>query len=225
MSSTSPNVSSPTSVYTFLATLVVLLIISSSIVVRSLILRRRHQALVEEAIRAGTWTAQHQDPRSGRRRRDFGEKPKLWETWTHSIDDDSDCGSGGKGKWIDIMPLYAGYINQSPSSTASRQAPLPESAANAIERQSPPARFLRPFSRRPIPPSSQPVTASPIAAEVSSSPSSSPTRSSSPAARVAVLIAMPSPAQKHNRDEDGSPVVEIGVVEIGVKDNDADDDA
>lgn len=36
--------------------------------------------------------------------------------------------------------------------------------------------------------------------------------------RVAVLIAMPSMSQKHISDENGPPVVEIGVVEADVKD-------
>jgi hypothetical protein len=58
-----------------------------------------------------------------------------------------------------------------------------------------------------------------MAAQASSSPSLSPTRTSSPAVRVAVLIAMPSPPQKHNRDEDGPPVVEIGVVETRIRDD------
>ncbi|KIJ64245.1 hypothetical protein HYDPIDRAFT_28679 [Hydnomerulius pinastri MD-312] len=196
------------------ATLVLLLAVSSAIVIRSLVLRRRHQRLVEEAIRAGTWVPHQYDPRNGRRRRDIGEKPKMWEAWLQSGDDEGSSGNE-KGKWDDIMPVYAAHVDHSPSSS---QVKPPGSSEDAAEPQSRPSRFLRPFSRRPSPPSPHPVTGSQIAVQAPSS-SSSPTRSPSPAVRVAVLIAMPSPPQQHNRDEDGPPIVELGVVEVGLKDD------
>ncbi|KIJ09194.1 hypothetical protein PAXINDRAFT_172568 [Paxillus involutus ATCC 200175] len=168
----------------------------------------------------GTWVPNRFDPRSGRKRRDIGKKPKLWEAWLQSSDDDGDGADGAKGKWNIIMPVCASYVNRLSAATLSRQGLPAESAESVIEPQSRPSRFLRPFSGRLPTPSLQLVTVSSMATQVSSSSSSSPTRSSSPAVRVAVLIAMPVPLQKHNRDEDGPPVVEIGIIEVGVKDND-----
>lgn len=90
---------------TLVATLVLLLAVSSAIVVRSLILRRRHQRLVEEAIRTGTWLPNRFDSAAGRRRRDIGQKPKLWEAWLHPSDenDGENEHENEKSKWGDIM--------------------------------------------------------------------------------------------------------------------------
>lgn len=85
------------------ATLVLLLAVSSAIVIRSLILRRRHQRLVEEAIRTGTWLPHHFNSTTGRRRRDIGQKPKLWESWLHPSDDDGENEEDEKRSWGDIM--------------------------------------------------------------------------------------------------------------------------
>lgn len=83
-----------------IATLVLLLAVSSAIVIRSLILRRRHHRLVEEAIRTGTWLPHHFE--SGRRRRDFGQKPKVWEAWLNP-DGDDESEENEKGKWSVLM--------------------------------------------------------------------------------------------------------------------------
>lgn len=106
------SVASPANLsYTALiATLVLLLAVSSAIVVRSVILRRRHQRLVEEAMLTGTWVPNRFDPRSGRKRRDIGKKPKLWEAWLQSSDDDGDGADGAKGKWNIIMASFHSLI-------------------------------------------------------------------------------------------------------------------
>jgi hypothetical protein len=108
MSSTSPtgSLSGMSMSYTALiATLVLLLAVSSAIVVRSLVLRRRHQRIVEEAIRAGTWLPhQAYDPRSSRRRRDIGKKPKMWEAWLRS----GHGGGDSKCAWNDIIVCTPG---------------------------------------------------------------------------------------------------------------------
>ncbi|KAG0701631.1 hypothetical protein DFH29DRAFT_925588 [Suillus ampliporus] len=190
--------------YTFLATLVLLLAVSSAIVIRSLILRRRHQRIVEEAIRAGTWLPhQPYDPRGSRRRRDVGKKPKLWETWLRT----DDGGADTKCTWDDIMPVYAAHVKSAPSS----QSPRPESAQPRSDAQSRTMRFLRPFHTRF---SAAAATSSPIV--VLTPVSSSPSRSASPAVNVAVLIAMPTP--HHTREGDGPPVVELGVVDVPLRD-------
>jgi hypothetical protein len=96
-----------------IATLVLLLAVSSAIVIRSLILRRRHHRLVEEAIRTGTWLPHHFE--SGRRRRDIGLKPRLWEAWLNPDEDEDEDESeeNKKGKWGDLMVgdsmLYGAY--------------------------------------------------------------------------------------------------------------------
>ncbi|KAH0834237.1 hypothetical protein J3R83DRAFT_11554 [Lanmaoa asiatica] len=198
-----------------IATLVLLLAVSSAIVIRSLILRRRHQRLVEEAIRTGTWLPNRFDPVTGRRRRDIGQKPKLWEAWLHPNNDDGESEENEKRKWGGIMPVYAAYVN---SPTLSPQGPNAGSTENSVDPPSRPPRFMRPFTRRRSPSLPQP-TASPMVAQALSLSNSSPTVAAAPAVRVAVLIAMPGQPQKHNGDEIGPPVVEIGVVKADVKDD------
>ncbi|KAG1773271.1 hypothetical protein EV702DRAFT_1131251 [Suillus placidus] len=192
--------------YTFLATLVLLLAVSSAIVIRSLVLRRRHQRIVEEAIRAGTWLPhQPYDPRGSRRRRDIGKKPKLWEAWLRSSNEEGPA--DGKCAWYDIMPVYAAHIK----SVATPQSPRPESPQIRSDPSSRTMRFLRPF-RTPFSPA--PATSSPI---VPSTPVfSSPAISAPPAISVAVLIAMPTP--QHAREGDGPPAIELGVVEVLLRD-------
>lgn len=205
-------------VYTFLATLVLLLAVSSAIVIRSLILRRRHQRIVEEAIRAGTWLPnQPYEPRGTRRRRDIGRKPKLWEAWLRSGEEEQ-----GKSKcaWDDIMPVYAAHIKSAPIA----RSPSPQIATTTDASSSRTMRFLRPFPfpfpfRTPFSPASAsnsnaPGMSSPI---VPCTPvSSSPLASAPPAVTVAVLIAMPTP--RHPREADGPPVIELGVVNVPLTD-------
>ncbi|KAG1738023.1 hypothetical protein EDB19DRAFT_1829310 [Suillus lakei] len=192
--------------YTFLATLVLLLAVSSAIVIRSLILRRRHQRIVEEAIRAGTWLPhQPYDHRGSRRRRDIGKKPKLWEAWLRNGDEEGSA--DGKCSWDDIMPVYAAHIKSAPTA----RSPRPESPQPRSDASSRTMHFLRPF-RTPFSPA--PATSSPI---VASTPvSSSPSTSAPPAVSVAVLIAMP--AAQHAREVDGPPVVELGIVDVPLRD-------
>lgn len=202
-SSSEPGLTSSAALYlyTFLATLVLLLAVSSAIVVRSLILRRRHQRIVEEAIRAGTWHPhQAYDPRNSRRRRDIGKKPKMWETWLRSGHEAGDS----KCAWNDIIPIHAAYNNPTP------QFPTEESVQTQTDVQSRTMRLLRPFHRH------SPSLASPNVASIPAS--SSPTTSASPAVRVAVLIAMPIPPQQRSQEIDGPPLVELGVVELPLRD-------
>jgi len=204
MSSPSPTGSLsniPTSYTALIATLVLLLAVSSAIVVRSLVLRRRHQRIVEEAIRAGGWPPhQPYDPRGSRRRRDIGKKPKMWEAWLHS----GHAGGDSKCAWNDITPMHAAYNNTTP------QFPTEESAQTQTDMQSRTMRFLRPFHRRSS------SLASPNVASIPAS--SSPSTSAPPAIRVAVLISMPIPPQQRSREMDGPPVVELGIVELPLRD-------
>lgn len=85
------------------------------LIYRSFILRRRFRRRIEEAIAAGVLIPGSLDDATiggmGRsRRRDFGEKPKLWEVW---IDEPGqphreghsrrDSLGKNEGKWEDIM--------------------------------------------------------------------------------------------------------------------------
>ena len=74
--------------FTFLATLLLLLAVSCAIVMRSFVLRRRFRRRVEEALAAGIILPQHPP-----RKRDFGEKPRLWDAWLTPTDT----------KWSSIM--------------------------------------------------------------------------------------------------------------------------
>ncbi|KAH7882594.1 hypothetical protein F5I97DRAFT_1931153 [Phlebopus sp. FC_14] len=224
-----PSQTSLTSSAALYPTLVLLLAVSSAIVIRSLILRRRHQRLVEEAIRAGTWVP-HQFGPEGRRRRDIGEKPRMWDAWIQNTHDEEGGGGGGneKGNWDDIMPVCAARTDNQPSSSSTKSTSPPATEPHA-EPQARPSRFLRPFYRRPTQHSPQPDTILPMTERQPLSSHSSPSRSPpSPAAatavRVAVLIAMPSPPQHahHKPDEDGPPVVELGVVEVGLREEGGD---
>lgn len=58
-----------------------------------------------------------------------------------------------------------------------------------------------------------------MASQEPSLSSSSPTVTPTPSVRVAVLVAMPNPSQKHHGDVSGPPVVEIGVVEVDLNDD------
>lgn len=200
-------INSPFTVYTFLATLVLLLAVSSAIVIRSLVLRRRHQRIVEEAIRAGTWLPhQPYDPRGSRRRREIGKKPKLWEAWLRSGDEEGPADI--KCAWDDIMPVYAAHIKSSPSPRSSRPQ-SPQSRSDASSRT---MRFLRSYrtSFSPAPATSSPniVPSTPV--------SSSPSTSAPYSVSVAVLIAMPT--AYHARETDGPPVIELGVVNVPLRD-------
>jgi hypothetical protein len=75
---------------TFLATLFLLLFVSSGIVLRSYILRRRFQRQIDEAVAAGFLLS----PRAqGSRKRHFGAKPKIYNSWVTS----------GGHKWSEMM--------------------------------------------------------------------------------------------------------------------------
>lgn len=75
---------------TFLATLFLLLFVSCAIVLRSYILRRRFQRSLDDAMAAGMVLT----PRAqGSKRKRFGAKPKMTDTWL----------TQGGEKWDSIM--------------------------------------------------------------------------------------------------------------------------
>lgn len=119
--------------FTFLATLLLLLAVSCAIVIRSLILRRRFRRRVQEALANGIvlppppggFAGAMGFGGAGRGRRDFGEKPTMWERWLappHELDFaalvNEKNGEWGAGKrWNDIMvsfPSHPGPDSRSP---------------------------------------------------------------------------------------------------------------
>jgi len=161
-----PGQSSSLYLFTFLATLLLLLAVSCAIVVRSFILRRRFRRRIEEAIAAGVLIPGSLDDGPGggmgrNRRRDFGEKPKLWEVWVDengqihdpaSKDSSSDHDHLGKGegKWEEILPVSATILTSNSSKPALASGNGNNGSSPSL---SPPARtlFSRLFSRHPSP--------------------------------------------------------------------------
>lgn len=83
---------------------------------RSFILRRRFRRRLEEALAAGVFIPGGLEEGGGLgrgRRRDFGEKPKLWEVWvgehgqvdngSHEPGSEADKLGKGEGKWEEIQ--------------------------------------------------------------------------------------------------------------------------
>ncbi|TDL22118.1 hypothetical protein BD410DRAFT_788805 [Rickenella mellea] len=178
-----PTGSSTLYLFTFLATLLLLLAVSTAIVVRSFIIRRRFRRRVEEALAQGIYL-----PNAHGRRRDFGEKPILWDAHL----------SGGRESWGNMKPVSAKIISEKHTGsgrplfdelgqyTGDSNSDAPESSRRGI------ARVLRnPFSRSR--PSSSPST--PPIAETTLFPSTHPEEQTELAKlQVSVLIAMPSPS-------------------------------
>lgn len=85
--------------FTFLATLLLLLAVSSAIVIRSFIIRRRFHRRVQQALAEGVILPPPPGAGGGQRgRRDFGEKPKLWDA--HLVPDETEL---TETKWRSIM--------------------------------------------------------------------------------------------------------------------------
>ncbi|KAF8522289.1 hypothetical protein BU17DRAFT_87378 [Hysterangium stoloniferum] len=212
--------------FTFLATLLLLLAVSCAIVIRSFILRRRFRRRIEEAIAAGVLMPGSLDDGLGggmgrNRRRDFGEKPKLWEVWVDengqihdppSKDSSSDHDHLGKGegKWEEILPVSATILGSNPSKPGSASGNGNNSSSASL---SPPTRtlFSRLFSRRASPSATPSALEeqNPSATELTAYPASvvSKERVEEERLQVSVLISMPNPngRRSHNRDSvDGS---------------------
>ncbi|CAL1713107.1 unnamed protein product [Somion occarium] len=108
--------STPLYLFTFLATLFVLLFVSCAIVMRSFFLRRRMRQRIDEAIAAGVLLPPQTGP--GSRRRDFGEKPKLWDASLSTPSDED---------WESTTPVSVKLITSDSSSIPTSPSP-PESS-------------------------------------------------------------------------------------------------
>ncbi|KAI0785269.1 hypothetical protein C8Q75DRAFT_776628 [Abortiporus biennis] len=134
------NNSTPLYLFTFLATLFVLLFVSCAIVLRSFIIRRRYRRQIEEAIATGAMIPPPPGTfgGSGRRQREFGEKPKLWDVEARN----------GKGlSWNVVLPVSA-YIPPSPTKLASSSASSTSSDDESHHRVSRFTALFHPFAHR-----------------------------------------------------------------------------
>ncbi|KAF9020767.1 hypothetical protein BDZ89DRAFT_1071967 [Hymenopellis radicata] len=190
------NSSASLYLYTFLATLVLLLGVSAAIVFRSLILRRRHRAMIDEAIRNGTWVP----PTNGRGRRiDPSEKPLMHDA--HLIVE----AKYAHHEWDLMTPFSVSYsVPAGERVQAASPAPAPQPRRERIRGVL--RHIWSHFSSSPAPPAPEPA--------IPLTPPPLPDASSGPL-RVSVLIAMPS--QNHNYAEhEELPHVEFGVAQVGV---------
>ncbi|KAG6884771.1 hypothetical protein C0993_008374 [Termitomyces sp. T159_Od127] len=219
-SNNNPSTSATLYLYTFLATLVLLLSVSAAIILRSLYLRRRHQRLVEEAIRNGTWVPPSPNGAfpfgNNGRRVDLSKKPALWEAFV---------GSGARhthrtGKaetvteweWDSIRPFAAAYVtppSQSDSEAVASNV-MPQERASLTARLHTLMRN-RHQSTFPIP--ARMATTTPITVPAATLPSSTAPPSTAPVipdppqkVRVAVLIAMPQPPEAKSRSSTPQPI-------------------
>ncbi|THH16985.1 hypothetical protein EW146_g3749 [Bondarzewia mesenterica] len=189
--------------FTFLATLFLLLFVSCAIVLRSFILRRRFQRRVEEAILAGLMPPQA--PGQMGRKRDFGEKPRMWNAWISPLTND---------RWENIMPVSVLPVSFKPSSrplTKSTTSPgspnefgiqTPHSYSNDQTRDASRPPLVRRILRNPFR-SSIPTDAASVIPLTPRSPAVSsprPEELSQPqpeTMQVTVLITMPSSRRSH----------------------------
>ncbi|KAL1745596.1 hypothetical protein HDZ31DRAFT_63005 [Schizophyllum fasciatum] len=203
----SPGLASSASLYlyTFLATLILLLGVSAAIVIRSLILRRRHRALVEEAIRNGTWV-----PPPTRPRVDLSKKPKLHEAFldSHSIQHQRQSGRAEEWlSWDGIFPFSATYI------TANYPTPpRPIGVPTEVSPPPPARRWWWPWSRGRSSDSATGVQTE--LAERTPSQPAEPTR-----VRVGVIVAMPAPHEAKTNGgaaagEEPLPPLEMGITDV-----------
>ncbi|ETW81596.1 hypothetical protein HETIRDRAFT_173276 [Heterobasidion irregulare TC 32-1] len=177
--------------FTFLATLFLLLFVSCAIILRSFILRRRFRRRVEEAILSGAMVPNARGPMG--HRRDFGEKPRLWDSWI--------APPAGDG-WEDIMPVSVLPTSFKPPSARNHPStPLESSSAgtqtpnsNAVPLDGPRPPFIRRIFRNPfapVPPS--PIPLSLRTPGLSSLQPNGPMEQEPETMQVSVLITMPTP--------------------------------
>ncbi|KAG6897626.1 hypothetical protein C0992_012855 [Termitomyces sp. T32_za158] len=206
--------------YTFLATLVLLLSVSAAIILRSLFLRRRHQRMVDEAIRNGTWVPP--SPGSGAfsfgnngRRIDLSKKPALWEAFVGSGERHTQRTGKAEAvtewEWDSIRPFAAAYVtppNQVDSESATSNA-IPQERSSLTARlhglmrnQQQPTLHI-PTRIRATTPITVPAATLP---DSTAPPPAAPGEPASPQkVRVAVLIAMPQPPEAKSRSPTPQP--------------------
>ncbi|KAI0086512.1 hypothetical protein BDY19DRAFT_908200 [Irpex rosettiformis] len=198
---------------TFLATLFVLLFVSCAIVLRSFLIRRRYRLHIEQQIAAGILPPDALDPRP---KRDFGEKPKLWDVY---VDPEDKKGLLEYEGWEDILPMSTQIAHDSASHAGGGKIPSTTSHLEPTHPSPPPSSILYPpryynISRlfqqdsRARPPPDTPAI--PLANVANPGP---PEITQDQDIQIAVMVAMPSESRQH----ESLPELLIGMSTVPVK--------
>ncbi|KAF9781578.1 hypothetical protein BJ322DRAFT_1212958 [Thelephora terrestris] len=195
--------------FTFLSTLFLLLVVSTAIVLRSFLLRRRYQMQLQEQF--DEIFRPPGDTPGASRKRNFGAKPKLWDTWIRL----DDLQNSPTGELADIKPLSIRYLPQETKprnlSSTTRRSPSQE------RRHERSAAFLASLFANPLP--RQRVFENDHPGDDSASPSTEIPRR----VQVSVVISMPTPNNRKPNPsisgEEEFPNVAIGLTRLPTTNN------
>jgi len=180
--------------YTFLATLVLLLAISALIVLRASVLRRRQRALMEEAIRNGTYV-----PPASRIRTEEADKPVLYDVYLRGDDefeDHSNADDGMEKAWREGKEVNGSM----PVAVAAAGIHSPSPGSPSLQSPTSHPRYLR-FLHKPTP------TVTPSHAHGPEYETASPKPR---ILRIVYLVRMPASSLK--KMEEAIPPMEFGIV-------------
>ncbi|KAI0345792.1 hypothetical protein BDW22DRAFT_1353386 [Trametopsis cervina] len=179
---------------TFLATLFVLLTVSCAIVLRSFLIRRRFRLQIQQQIALGLLPPEALGPK-----RNFGEKPKLWDVHLGSHDENDMEEYEG---WEDVIPVAA-RIAHDPTLPSAETKDTPPTTDPPHAEESSHFMFRR-HHRRPSVHSDAPSIANATSEDLTEGQD----------VQVAVMVTMPS--QRH-RNKDDLPEVLIGLSTVPIK--------
>lgn len=165
--------------FTFLSTLFLLLVVSTAIVLRSFLLRRRYHMQLQEQF--DDIFRPPRDARRASRKRNFGAKPKLWETWIRPDNQQNDSVK----ELADIKPLSVAYIPREPK-PRNLSAPATGTSPSQEHRHERSTAFFSSLFANPLP--RQLFENDHPGDDSQNRPTEIP-----PAVQVSVVIAMPTP--------------------------------
>ncbi|KAI0338663.1 hypothetical protein BDW22DRAFT_1432457 [Trametopsis cervina] len=177
--------------YTFLVTILILFALSTAIVVRSIVLRRRHRAIVEEAIRNGTYIPPL------RRRTGLGEKPVMHDVFVY-YDHNSDSDDMSSDWWQRVLPVTAVTVTSPTSEGVSKSRSSSGSDGPFAAHPSPPVLTRRDTNRTSI------TYSDDHSSSKNQKRSETVYTSNSLLTNVTLLVAMPSPHPVVNPSVGGS---------------------
>jgi len=194
--------------FTFLSTLFLLLVVSTAIVLRSFLLRRRYHMQLQEQL--DDIFRPPRDTPGTSRRRNFGAKPKLWDTWVRLEDPQNNP----VNDWADIKPLSVAYI---PQETKPQALPSTARRSPSQERRNERSTvFLASLFANPLP-------RHPFENDRPGDDSASPSAEISRRVQVSVIISMPTPNHRKppvsDSGEEEFPNVAIGFARLSTTNN------